>query len=63
MRASWQFARYAYFDQSFRIPLIVRNPGGGAEWSEKCGADDRLRTGRLIAARAVTSGIDYSSYA
>ena len=26
----WQFAKYAYFDQSFHIPLIVRDPRAAA---------------------------------
>ena len=27
----WQFAKYAYFDQSFHIPLIVRDPRAQAD--------------------------------
>ena len=27
----WQFAKYAYFDQSFHIPLIVRDPRAAAQ--------------------------------
>jgi len=27
---NWQFAKYAYFDQSFHIPLIIRDPGSVA---------------------------------
>jgi arylsulfatase A-like enzyme len=27
----WQFAKYAYFEQTFHIPLIVRDPGAGAD--------------------------------
>jgi arylsulfatase A-like enzyme len=27
----WQFAKYAYFDQSFHIPLIVRDPLGRSD--------------------------------
>ena len=27
----WQFAKYAYFDQSFHIPLIIRDPRTAAE--------------------------------
>ncbi len=26
----WQFAKYGYFDQSFHVPLIVRDPGAAA---------------------------------
>ena len=27
----WQFAKYAYFKQTFHIPLIVRDPGAEAD--------------------------------
>ena len=27
----WQFAKFSYFDQSFHVPLIIRDPGAGAK--------------------------------
>jgi arylsulfatase A-like enzyme len=27
----WQFSKYGYFDQTFHVPLIVRDPGAGAK--------------------------------
>ncbi|MEE8387419.1 MAG: alkaline phosphatase family protein [Acidiferrobacterales bacterium] len=34
----WQFSKFAYFDQSFHVPLIVRDPRAGA----KCGRGLRV---------------------
>ena len=42
----WQFAKYAYFEQTFHIPLIVRDPGAEAD------------AGRGTAVEAFTENVD-----